>query len=181
VAEYEIHEPEQNAYGDWAAISIGGQYYLFADFEPAGAKSQKDMQIARFTSSDINKPFTFCGSFGSGHPDPDICFAEGRFYLINQTSKDYISSGPWVERVEARVGVDTDKDGQINEWTPWQEVHEKYDDIPGFSKQVAKAPAALDLSKLPAGYGFQIELKTTDTTENKVKPVLDKLALSFVE
>ena len=181
VAEYEIHEPEQNAYGDWAAISIGGQYYLFADFEPAGAASQKDMQIARFTSSDINKPFTFCGSFGSGHPDPDICFAEGRFYLINQTKKDYISSGPWVERVEARVGVDTDKDGQINEWTPWQEVHEKYDDIPGFAKQVAKKPAALDLSKLPAGYGFQIELKTTNTTENKVKPILDKLALSFVE
>ena len=25
VAEYEIHEPEQNAYGDWAAIAIGGQ------------------------------------------------------------------------------------------------------------------------------------------------------------
>jgi len=39
----------------------------------------------------------------------------------------------------------------------------------------------LDLSKLPAGYGFQIELKTTDTTENKVKPILDKLALSFAE
>jgi hypothetical protein len=181
VAEYEIHEPEQNAYGDWAAISIGGQYYLFADFEPAGAKSQKDMQIARFTSSDINKPFTFCGSFGSGHPDPDICFAEGRFYLINQTKNDFTSPGPWVERVEARVGVDTDKDGQINEWTPWQEVHEKYDDIPGFAKQIAKAPAALDLSKLPPGYGFQIELKTTDTTENKVKPILDKLALSFAE
>jgi hypothetical protein len=86
-----------------------------------------------------------------------------------------------VEKVEARVGVDTDKDGKINEWTPWQEVHEKYDYIPGFAKQVAKAPAALDLSKLPAGYGFQIELKTTDTTENKVKPILDKLALSFAE
>jgi len=180
-AEYEIHEPEQNAYGDWAAIAIGGQYYLFADFEPAGAASQKDMQIARFTSSDINKPFTFCGSLGQGHPDPDICFAEGRFYLINQTSKDYISTGPWVEKVEARVGVDTDKDGQINEWTPWQEVHEKYDYIPGFSKQIAKVPAALDLSKLPAGYGFQIELKTTNITENAAKPILDKLALSFAE
>jgi hypothetical protein len=181
VAEYEIHEPDQNAYGDWAAISIGGQYYLFADFEPAGAKSQRDMQIARFTSSDINKPFTFCGSFGKGHPDPDVLFAEGRFYLLNQTEQDFVSPGPWVERVEARVGVDTDKDGQINEWTPWQEIHEKYDYIPGFSKQIAKAPAALDLSKLPAGYGFQIELKTTETAENKVKPILDKLALSFAE
>jgi hypothetical protein len=178
VVEYQIHEPEQNAYGDWAAISIGGQYYLFADFEPAGSKK---MSVARFTSSEINKPFTFCGSFGNGHPDPDICFAEGRFYLINQTKNDYISPGPWVERVEARVGVDTDNDGKINEWTPWQEIREKYDYIPGFAKQVAKAPAALDLSKLPSGYGFQIELKTTDTTENKVKPILDKLALTFAE
>lgn len=30
-ALYEIHEPEQDAFGDWAAISVGGQYYLFAD------------------------------------------------------------------------------------------------------------------------------------------------------
>jgi hypothetical protein len=178
VAEYEIHEPEQNAYGDWAAIAIGGRYYLFADFEPAGSKK---MSIARFTSPDINKPFTFCGSLGNGHPDPDICFAEGRFYLINQTKNDFISPGPWVEKVEARVGVDTDKDGKINEWTPWQEVHEKYDYIPGFAKQVAKTPAALDLSKLPAGYGFQVELKTTETAGNGTKPIIDKLALSFTE
>lgn len=181
VAEYEIHEPEQNVFGDWAAIAIGGQYYLFADFEPVGSAGHKDMKIARFTSSDINKPFTFCGSLGNGHPDPDICFAEGRFYLINQTKNDFTSPGPWVEKVEARVGVDTDKDGQINEWTAWQEIHEKYDYIPGFAKQVAKIPAALDLSKLPAGYGFQIELKTTVTTENGTKPILDKLALSFAE
>ena len=178
VAEYEIHEPEQNAYGDWAAIAIGGQYYLFSDFEPAGSKA---MSIARFTSSDINTPFTYCGSVGKGHPDPDICFAEGRFYLINQTKNDYISPGPWVERVEARVGVDSDNDGHINEWTLWQEVHEKYDYIPGFSKQVAKEPATLDLSKLPAGYGFQIELKITDTTENAAKPILDKVELSFTK
>jgi hypothetical protein len=181
VAEYEIHEPEQNAFGDWASISIGGQYYLFSDVEPAGSAGQKDMKIARFTSSDISKPFTYCGSLGSGHPDPDICFAEGRFYLINQTKNDFTSPGPWVERVEARVGVDTDNDGKINEWTPWQEVHEKYDYIPGFSKQIAKAPAALDLSKLPAGYGFQIELKTTTTTENAAKPILDKVDLSFAK
>jgi hypothetical protein len=84
-----------------------------------------------------------------------------------------------VERVEARVGVDTDNDGKINEWTSWQEVREKYNYISGFSKQVAKAPATLDLSKLPAGHGFQIELKITDTTENDSKPILDKLALTF--
>ena len=178
VAEYEVHQPDQNAYGDWAAIAIGGPYYLFADFEPAGSK---EMSIARFTSSDINKPFTFCGSLGSGHPDPDICFAEGRFYLVTQTKNDFTSPGPWVEKVEARVGVDTDKDGTINEWTPWQAVHEKYDYTPGFAKQVATTPATLDLSNALAGYGFQIELKTTDTTENGSRPILDKLSLSFAE
>lgn len=177
-AEYEIHEPEQNAYGDWAAISIGGQYYLFGDFEPAGSKN---MSVARFTTSEINKPFTFCGSLGNGHPDPDVCFAEGQFYLVTQTKNDFTSPGPWVERVEARVGVDTNKDGEINEWTPWQEVRETYDYIPGFSKQIAKTPASLDLSKLPPGYGFQIELKTTDTTENASKPILDKLSLTFAD
>ncbi len=29
VAKYQVHEPEQDAYGDWASIAIGGQYYLF--------------------------------------------------------------------------------------------------------------------------------------------------------
>ena len=86
-----------------------------------------------------------------------------------------------MERVEARVGVDTDNDGKINEWTPWQEIRETYNYIPGFSKQVAKSPATLDLSKLPAGYGFQIELKITDTTENAAKPILDKVELSFAK
>jgi hypothetical protein len=181
VAEYEIHEPEQNAFGDWAAIAIGGRYYLFGDFEKAGSPGHANMQIARFTSPDIYTPFTYCGSFGTGHPDPDVLFAEGRFYLLNQTKQDFVSPGPWVERVEARVGVDTDNDGDIDGWTPWQEIRERYDHIPGFAKQVSREPVALDLSNLPAGYGFQIELKTTETTENKVKPILDKLALSFAE
>ncbi|RMD74933.1 MAG: hypothetical protein D6820_15675, partial [Lentisphaerae bacterium] len=43
VAKYEIHEPEQNAYGDWAAICVGGQYYLFCDFDPAGKTGGKNM------------------------------------------------------------------------------------------------------------------------------------------
>ena len=110
VAKYEVHEPEQDAYGDWAAISIGGQYYLFCDFHPA----HKGIRIAWFTSSSIDKPFSFCGEIGKGHPDPDIGFAEGRFYLVTQTSNDYISPGPWVEKVEARVGVDTNKDGKVS-------------------------------------------------------------------
>ena len=176
VAEYEIHEPEQEAYGDWAAIAIGGQYYMFADYDPVGGH----MGVCWFTSSDISKPFTWCGSMGKGHPDPDIMFAEGRFHLVTQFG-DYVSPGPWIETVEARVGVDTDNDGKIDNWTDWQEVKENYDYTPGFAKQVAKAPAKLDLSKLPAGFGFQFEIKITDSTDNESIPELDKVSLNFLE
>lgn len=176
VAEYEIHEPEQEAYGDWAAISIGGQYYIFGDFDPVGGHQ---MSVCWFTASDINDRFTWCGNIGSGHPDPDICFAEGQFYLATQQRTDYVSPGPWVPGVEARVGVDTDNDGNIDQWTDWQEVKETYDHTPGFAKQIAKTPASIDLSELPAGFGFQFEVKLTDTTENDSKPILDNVRLEF--
>ncbi|MGD7651874.1 MAG: hypothetical protein ACQCXQ_01580 [Verrucomicrobiales bacterium] len=181
-ARYEIHEPEQDAYGDWAAISIGGQYYLFCDFDPSTAHGDKNaMSVAWFTSSDINKPFEFCDHVGKGHPDPDIMFAEGRFYLLTQTPQDYVSPGPWVDGVELRVGVDADNDGAVDQWTDWQSVKESYEAVPGFAKQVAKMPAALDLSGLPAAYGFQFEVRLTDATANKAKPILDKITLSFGE
>ena len=176
VAEYEIHEPEQNAYGDWAAISIGGQYYLFCDFDPADGHK---MSVGRFTAPTIDGPFTWCGHVGKGHPDPDVIFAEGQFYLVTQQKNDFTSPGPWVESVEARVGVDTSNDGAVDQWTDWQAVKESYDYIPGFSKQVAKTPAKIDLSGLPGGYGFQFELKITDTTDNASKPILDEVILSF--
>lgn len=176
VAEYQVHEPEQNAYGDWASVCIGGQYYLFCDYDPADSKQ---MSVGWFTSDDINKPFTWCGNIGKGHPDPDIMFAEGRFYLATQQPLDFVSPGPWVEDVAVRVGVDTDNDQKIDEWTEWTQVKETYDYIKGFSKQVARTPATLDLSQLPAGYGFIFELKLTDTTENASKPVIDKVTLNF--
>ena len=72
------------------------------------------MSVARFTSSNINEEFTYCGHVGKGHPDPDICFAEGRFYLATQPEIDFVSPGPWVEKVTARVGVDTDNDGILD-------------------------------------------------------------------
>lgn len=176
IAEYEIHEPEQNAYGDWAAICIGGQYYLFCDYDPADSKS---MSAGWFTSSSLDKQFEWCDHIGRGHPDPDIGFAEGQFYLVTQMSTDYVSPGPWVETVEARVGVDTDNDGIINQWSSWSVVKESYDYIPGFSKQVKRIPAQLDLAELPEGYGFQIELKIIDTTENKSKPMIESVELIF--
>lgn len=176
VAEYEIHEPEQNAYGDWAAISVGGQYYLFCDFDPANGHQ---MSAGRFTAPSIDGPFTWCGHVGKGHPDPDVMFAEGRFYLATQQASDFVSPGPWVDSVEARVGVDTSNNGSIDQWTDWQPLREKYDYIPGFSKQVAKTPARMDLSGLPAGYGFQIQVNITDTTDNESRPILDKVTLTF--
>jgi len=176
VAEYEVHTPNQEAFGDWAAISIGGQYYLFGDYDP---EHGKPMSVAWFTSASIDKQFTFCSNIGKGHPDPDICFAEGRFYLATQQSTDYVSDGPWVESVEVRVGVDSDNDGQIDQWTEWQAVKETYDHTPGFAKQVKKKPASADVSALPAGFGFQFEVKITDTTENQSKPMLDKVTLSL--
>ena len=176
VAEYEIHSPEQEAYGDWAAICIGGQYYLFGDYDPAGGHQ---MSVGWFTSPSIDEQFTWCGHIGKGHPDPDVAFAEGQFYLATQQKTDFVSPGPWVETVEARVGVDTDKDSKIDQWTDWTELKESYDYIDGFSKQIAKTPAKLDASKLPAGYGFSVQLRLTDSTENKSKPIVERMTLSF--
>ncbi len=175
VAEYNVHKPEQNAYGDWAAISIGGQYYLFCDFHPAN----DDIRVAWFTSSSLDKPFEFCGEIGRGHPDPDILFAEGKFYLVTQMKTDYVSPGPWVEKVEARVGTDIDNDGKIDTWTAWQEVKETYDYINGFAKQIKRNPASIDLSDLPAGFGFCFELRIEDATENEAKPILENVCITF--
>ena len=137
------------------------------------------MSVGWFTSSSIDEQFKWCDNIGSGHPDPDVAFAEGKFYLATQQKTDYTSPGPWVETVEARVGVDTDNDQKVDQWTDWTQVKESYDYIKGFSKQVAKTPAKIDLSKLPAGFGFQVELKLTDSTENKSKPMIDSLSVSF--
>jgi len=175
IAQYKVHEPEQEAYGDWAAICIGTQYYLFGDYDPAGGHQ---MSVGWFTSSDINKPFTWCDKIGNGHPDPDIGFAEGRFYLFTQQKTDYVSPGPWVEKVEARVGVDTDNDGKIDKWTDWTEVKETYTRSTALVKHVDKTPAKIDLSDLPAGHGFGFELRMTDTTRNKSKPMIDRVKLS---
>ncbi len=177
IAKYEIHEPIQHAYGDWAAISIGGQYYLFGDYHPAGTKKQ--MSVAWFTSPSIHEQFVYCGHVGEGHPDPDVAFAEGKFYLITQTNNDFVSPGPWVEKVTARAGVDTNNDGNIDQWSPWQEIKESYDHIAGFAKQVRRIPAGIDLSSLPAGYGFCFEYKTEDTTDNDSMPIIDAVTLSF--
>ena len=75
--------------------------------------------------------------------------------------------------------MDTNNDAQVNTWSDWQAVKESYDYTPGFSKQVKKTSAAMDLSKLPQGFGFQFEVRMTDTTENESKPILDSIMLEF--
>ena len=178
--EYQEHLPKQNAYGDWAAFRIGSQYYLFADYDPADNKSgRKGMSCAWFTSSSLDKQFEFCGKIGQGHPDPDITFAEGKFYMITQFSQDFVSPGPWVESVKGRAGVDTDGDGNMDEWTDWQDLKEEYSHKKGYARQVNRKPAAIDTSKLPAGHGFLFELKIEDKTENESKPVIEKVTLNF--
>ena len=174
-ARYEVHEPVQDAYGDWGAIAIGGRYYLVGDFHPA----HQSIRTAILTSPSLDEKFEFIGELGQGHPDPDIGFAEGQFYLINQTSKDYVSPGPWVDTVEVRVGVDTNKDGKVDAWSKWAEVKEKYDHIPGFSKQIERIPASLNLKKLPKGHGLGFEIRLSDTTENHSKPLIDQVKISF--
>ena len=139
------------------------------------------MSVGWFTSSSIDEPFTWCDHIGTGHPDPDIAFAEGKFYLATQQKTDFVSPGPWVESVEVRVGVDTDGNGKVDDWTDWKEVRETYDYIEGFSKQIARTPAAVDLSELPEGFGFQVEIRLEDSTENKSKPILESIDLKFDE
>ena len=112
--EYEIHEPRQNAYGDWTLIKVGGHYHLFGDYDSADHK--KPMRMARFHTDDLNKEFKWSGEIGKGfHPDPSVGFAEGKFYVIIQRATDFVSPGPWVDGVEARAGVDKDGDGTIDE------------------------------------------------------------------
>ncbi|MDQ8197869.1 hypothetical protein QEH56_06910 [Pelagicoccus enzymogenes] len=176
IMRYEIHEPEQNAYGDWTNIRIGDQYYLFCDYHPAHDK----IRIGRWTSDSLDKQFIWCGELGMGHPDPTIGFAEGKFYLLQQRGDtDFVSPGPWVEGVTARVGVDTDNDGKIDQWTEWQDISETYNLRPGFSRVVDKTPAAIDLTSLPAGYGHSFEFRTEDLPKQVARPKMKSITLEF--
>ena len=180
VVTYEIHEPRQDAFGDWAAIAIGGQYYLVGDYDPANAEhGRNSMSVALFTSEDINTPFRFYGHIGSGHPDPDIMFADGKFYLITQTATDFVSEGPWGGTAQVRTGVDQDGDGKVDHWSKWHETRETYASIPGFAKQVDRTPAKVSFADLPAGKGFQIEVKLLSPEGHKSLPKLDQLIATF--
>ena len=176
--KYEIHEPEQDAYGDYTMIKVGKQYHLFCDFHPADPS--KSMRMGRFTTDDLDKEFTWAGEIGEGfHPDPSVGFAEGKFYVIMQKETDFVSPGPWVDGVEARVGVDKNGNGQVDQWTDWQRVKEIYSQKPGFARIVDVTPAQIDLSSLPEGKGCQFEFRTKQLKANKVQPIMDSVVIEF--
>jgi len=173
---YEIHSPAQEAFGDWTSIKVGSQYYMFADFDHT---DHSTMSAALFTSKSIYDQFELVGDIKTeGHPDPTIGFAEGQFYLISQY-KDFISSGPWVEGVEARAGVDVDGDNVIDQWSDWQIVSEGYDHTLNFARVVTTTPAQLDLTGLPIGFGFQFEFRVDNTVVSGISPIMDAVEMEF--
>lgn len=175
---YKKHEGEQHAFGDWTTIKIGGQYYLFGDYHSG---KDKPMQTARFTSDSIHKEFKLVGALGEGHPDPSVGFAEGKFYLVTQRTQDFVSPGPWVEGVTARVGVDVDGDNKVDEWTKWQELTETYRQKPGYLRVIEKTPASIDLSALPSGKQVMFEIQIDDEKVKNVTPLISKAELQFVK
>jgi hypothetical protein len=173
---YEIHEPEQDAFGDWTSFKVGSQYYMFSDYDHADGSA---ISCALFTSGSIYEQYDLVGDIKcGGHPDPACGFAEGQFYLITQ-SDDYTSPGPWVDGVEARAGVDVDADGVIDQWTAWQSVVERYDHTPGYARVVTTTPATLDLSSLPEGYGFQFAFRIDNTVVTDISPIMDRVVMAF--
>ena len=174
---YEIHEGQQDAFGDYTLIKVGGQYYIFCDYDPH--EKGKSMRVGRWRSDDITKEFIWDGEIGEKlHPDPTIGFAEGKFYLFVQKKKyDFISDGPWVDGVEVRAGVDTDNDGDIDRWTEFTKIKETYSQKKGFVRVVESQPARFNISELDAGYGFKIELRIQ--SNNGVSPIIDVLNARF--
>jgi hypothetical protein len=174
---YEVHEGPQDAFGDYTMIKVGGQYYIFCDYD--SHDEEKSMRVGRWRSNDIAKTFEWDGEIGEGfHPDPTVGFAEGKFYLLVQrNSSDFISDGPWVDGVEVRVGVDTNNDGFINQWTPFTKIKETYAQKEGFVRIVESQPAQLDLSNLSEGYAFKVELKLKK--KDGFLPIIDSVEIKL--
>ncbi len=175
VYRYQPREGPIDAFGDYTMIRVGSTHYLFCDYHP----HDRSIRLGYWFGHELEQPFRWGGSIGKDfHPDPSIGFAEGRFYLfVQRKGGTYVSPGPWVPRVKTRAGVDEDGDGSIDQWTDWKTVRETYSRKPGFSRIVETDPARIDTARLPAGTGFQFELKLAK--ENRWKPAIDRAVGSF--
>ncbi len=175
--QYEVHEGPQDAFGDYAMIKVGRQYYIFCDYDPH--EEGKSMRVGRWRSEDIAQRFVWDGEVGAGfHPDPTVGFAEGQFYLLVQRNdQDFISEGPWVNGVEVRAGVDTDHDGKVDQWTAFTRIQETYTQREGFARIVDTSPAVLDTHELPAGFSFKLEFRCF--SHQGTYPVIDGFEAVF--
>lgn len=167
--EYEVHAGPHDAFGDFEMIRVGDRYYLFCDFHPEGV----EIGLGYWMSDSLDRHFDFGGVIRRNvHPDPSAGFAEGEFVMFVQGGDDLKSSGPWVDAIEARAGVDQDGDGIIDVWTEWSRVRESYGRIDGFAKVFSAEPAELDLSRLPAGFGIRFMVRF-----GAVGAILDRVAV----
>ena len=104
---------------------------------------------------------------------PQLADAED---ILQET--DFVSPVPWVDGVEARVGVDKDGDGTVDDWTGWQKISESYTQKPGFARIVEVDLAAVDASDLPEAKGFAFEFRTK-VLKSGVQPIMDRVTLAF--
>jgi hypothetical protein len=173
---FQEHSPEQDAFGDWAGIVIENRLYLFGDYLPAGSES---IHLAWFTSSSISPPLVFCGELPSEHPDPDIGFAENRFYLFTQQPITYSSTGPWVGSVAVRILMDTDNDGIMDKTSTWKPVSESYSKAQNYAKIIDKTAAVAQFPEMDSGYSFIVEIMTSNDESDPVFPSIDSLIITF--
>ena len=160
-------------------MKIGERYYAFGDYERE-VNGEAFLNTGILVGDSLYDSFEIVADVGPDrHPDPTTGFAEGQFYLITQQTTDFISSGPWVDGVEARAGVDTNGDDIIDEWTDWQSLSEGYDHTPGYPRIITLTPAAIDMSGLSAGLGFQFELRLDDNVVSGSTPIMDRVEMSF--
>ncbi len=172
----ERKDKPQDVFGDYTITRVGPRYYIFCDYHPPDGP----IRIGHWFSESLEGEFEWGGGgIGKGfHPDPTMGFAEGRFYLVVQRHRNFVSRGPWADGVEARAGVDKDGDGKVDAWTEWQAVRAEYARKKGFSRIVEREPASIDLRSLPAGRGFRFAFRT-ESEGKRNRAVMDRVHLSL--
>lgn len=71
-------------------------------------------------------------------------------------------------------------DWASDRWTEWVPIRVTFDQMPGFSKRIAKMLASLGLGGVMTQPGITFELRPTDVAEKASKPMIDSVELAFV-